>query len=99
MNKRLLTRRGHAKPARPFMIGAVDTETEGLNGELVLAQAFHETWIDWAGKATAQIYENARALVHHIFSLDRKLLRKTVWYAHNSEYDWRYFIEAFEEYG
>ena len=84
-----LTRKPHMSPKRNFLIGAIDSETKGLDGKPLLFQAFHETWTD------AVLYNTADELLLHILSLEAKVLKKTIWYSHNAEYDWRYLLEAF----
>jgi hypothetical protein len=80
-------------PNRPFNVAAFDTETDGLGGPLVLAQLYVEGWQD------AKIFYDAKGLLDCIFDMPHKVLRKTIFFAHNGEYDWRYLINAVHDYG
>lgn len=95
MGQAPLTRRKPMGPKRPFKIAAFDTETRLLNGRLLIAQAYHEDWekpVIYDGKNPTLDF------LHHVFSLDVKLLKKTVWYSHNAEYDWRYLYDGLVSY-
>lgn len=81
------------KPARAFQIGAIDTETIGLDGELALAQVYHEYWKE------AEVYDTTYEVIDRIFSLEVETLRETIWFAHNAEYDWRYMIKEMQASG
>jgi DNA polymerase type B, organellar and viral len=86
----------YAKPmsaTRPFNIAAFDTETKGLDGALVLAQLYMDGWED------AKVFPTADDLLACIFAMSHKVLRKTIFYAHNAEYDWRYLINGIEKFG
>lgn len=89
-----VTRAKPMKEKAPLLFGAIDTETYNLNGRLLIAQSAHEAW-----NGAAHVYRTAAELLEHIFSLDRDLLKNTVWFAHNAEYDWRYLLDAFEAWG
>jgi hypothetical protein len=73
---------------RPFNVAAFDTETDGLGGPLLLAQLYMDGWPD------AELFPDAEGLLTRIFDMPHKVLRKTIFYAHNAEYDWRYLINA-----
>lgn len=88
-----VTRQPPMKPQRSFKIAAIDTETKGLDGPFAIAQAYHEDWSE------PEIFRNVRAMVKRILSVDQKTLRKTIWFAHNAEYDWRYVIGAVKSFG
>ena len=77
---------------RSFYVAALDTETIGLDGELSIVQLYHELWDE------PRIYENVSDALEYIFSMNEKILSKTIWYSHNAEYDWRYMFEAFRRY-
>ena len=83
------TRKNPMRAKRSKMFAAIDTETRGLNGPLALAQMFHETWSE------ARVYPSAARLLDDLFALPRDLLTRTIFYAHNAVYDWRYFLDAF----
>jgi DNA polymerase type B, organellar and viral len=78
--------------SRPFSVAAFDTETDGLNGPLVLAQLYCDGWPD------AEIFPTARGLLDRIFGLPHKVLRKTIFFAHNAEYDWRYLLSELKNF-
>ena len=92
-SNRALTRQPPMREKRNFRIGAIDVETRGLNGALLLAQTFHEDWPE------ARIYTTAEHMLEDILSLPRDQLKHTYWYAHNAEYDWRYMLAAFKNFG
>jgi len=73
-------------PNRTFFIGAFDTETNGLDGELLLCSYAHES------SPEAVLCNSPIDFLTDIFSRDKKIMRKTVWFSHNAEYDWRYLI-------
>jgi len=78
---------------RRFKIGALDTETYNLHGKLLLAQIYHEDW------GEALVFADAKSIMTYLFSLPEKLLRNTIWYSHNAEYDWRYLVQQFKDWG
>jgi DNA polymerase type B, organellar and viral len=85
----------YAKPmaeTRPFRIAAFDTETKGLDGPLLLSQLYVEDWPD------ARVFPTADDLLACIFAMPHKVLRKTIFYAHNAEYDWRYLINGISKF-
>lgn len=77
------------KPDRPFLIGAIDTETIGLDGRLVLAQIYHETW-----DGQAKVYPKAKPLLRDLFDMDPDTLKNTIWFIHNIDYDLRYIFQS-----
>lgn len=77
---------------RGFFAGAMDTETHDLDGRLLMAQAFHETWSD------AALYSSTRPMLEDIFAMDPATLRKTIWFIHNIDYDLRYIFESLPAY-
>jgi DNA polymerase type B, organellar and viral len=86
----------YAKPmgaVRPFNVAAFDTETKGLDGPLLLSQLYVDGWAD------AKVFQTAKQLLDCIFDMPHKVLRKTIFYAHNAEYDWRYLINSVHEFG
>lgn len=85
-----MARQSPMKEQRNFLIGAIDTETYNLNGRLLIAQSYHEKWAD------ACVHKDAKDLLSHIFAQPRDILKNTVWFAHNAEYDWRYLLDVFE---
>lgn len=96
MGRRPVTQQNKMGEKRSRWFAAIDTETFHLNGRLLMAQSFHEL------DPEPFVYvgdDPALVLLDHIFSRDRKLLFKTIWFAHNAEYDWRYLIRGFEAYG
>lgn len=92
MNKTGFKGQNPQRLARPYKIGVFDTETEGLNGRLL--------WLTYGHEDDPIIQESADPvdMFDYIFSMEPKLLKKTVWYAHNAEYDLRYLINYFERY-
>lgn len=87
------TRANKQREQRNYLVGAIDTETIGLDGCLTLTQSYHEYW-----GCKARIFYTASELLQDLFSLDDNLLRETVWFSHNGEYDWRYLLAEFEKY-
>jgi hypothetical protein len=83
-----VTRQKPMKELRSWRMAGFDTETEGLDGKLLLTQFFHE---DHDKPVT---FKGVAGLINCIFDLSSKLLKSTVIYAHNAEYDWRYIIQA-----
>jgi hypothetical protein len=69
---------------RNFLIAAFDVETKGLDGELQLCQFYHEQWSE------PRVYHRIEYFLEYFFSLEPKLLRKTITYIHNIDYDMRY---------
>lgn len=88
-----ITRKKPMSPRRSFLIGAFDTETLGLDGKFLMGQVYHEYWND------AVTFPTPDDMLNHIFGLPAETLRKTIWYAHNSEYDWRYIIGGLRAFG
>lgn len=88
-----MARMNAMKAARNFTVAAIDVETYNLNGKLLIAQAYHEAWNE------ARVYGSARELLEDIFSLPVEVLKRTVWFAHNAEYDWRYLLDCFKLWG
>lgn len=85
---RPLVRKGAARPKRPFDIGALDTETLGLDGKLAFVTWEHED----GTKGSSTKFNDFFKLILD----DTKDWSKTIWYSHNGEYDWRYMISAFK---
>lgn len=77
------------RDSRSFLIGAIDIETDGFGGEYVYGTIHHETW------ACARGYERMSDLLDYLFSLDAKLLKDTIWFSHNGEFDWSRLIQYF----
>lgn len=71
------------------MIGAIDVETKGLDGPQIFWTAHHEIF---NGSQEPVCFTNSGDLLEWLFLLDGSLLRRTRWYSHNAEYDWRYLI-------
>jgi hypothetical protein len=85
------------RPTRTFKIAAFDTETNGLDGELLFATAYHE---DMAEAACGE-FRTIDEFLDWLFdpeNFDEKVLQKTYWYSHNAEYDWRYLLPYFKRY-
>lgn len=80
-------------PKRNFLIAGFDTETDGLDGRFLMGQLYHEYW------KKPESFRDHHDLLNRIFILPDKILSKTIWYAHNSEYDWRYIIETLPQMG
>jgi DNA polymerase elongation subunit (family B) len=99
---RPLTGKPAMRKHRAFKIGALDCETipfEGSNPRDALDGKVD--WVTWDHEdGYAGEVRNMRKFLTYLFEgqLDEKLLRKTIWYSHNGEYDWRYLIQAFEPY-
>ena len=76
------------KSQRSFVIGAWDVETEGLNGKLLLASWYIE------GMSEPQVIAGTpEEIIRGIISVfcSYPTIR---WYAHNSQYDWRYLVDT-----
>lgn len=82
------------KKMRPFsnkgyrdediMCLSFDTETDGLGGKLLFITAC-------SPDATHEF--KGEHMVHELFELMLQYPTPYVWYAHNAQYDWRYFLE------
>lgn len=75
------------------LFAAIDTETYGLDGRNLLSQLFCEGWDD------AEVFTSIEVMLDRLFSIDKATLRKTIWYAHNAEYDWRYLDDYIKALG
>jgi hypothetical protein len=81
---------------RAYNIGALDCETDGLDGPLLYTSAFDEV--------TGELFEaphktgTKNFLKYVLYQFDRKKLKNLIWYSHNGEYDWRYMVSTFKEF-
>lgn len=89
----IMKRRAHEHKKLNFTVAAIDTETRGLNGEVLMTQLYCDGWSD------AELFEDHRDALERVFSIPSATLKKIIWYAHNAEYDWRYFIETIVDLG
>lgn len=76
----------HIERGEAPKIAAWDTETNGLNGELLLATYAHAQKSGYISGRPDQIAEQ---LIDIMFENTDKL-----WFAHNADYDWRYIVPA-----
>lgn len=66
------------------IVCAIDTETRGLGGELLMCQ--------WG--VFDQIYiSTSETMVSEMFECVLQYPRPCVWYSHFAQYDWRYFLD------
>ncbi len=72
------------------IICAIDTETRGLGGELLMCQ-----WGMW-GKVYIATGEN---MVAEMFEVVLQHPKPHIWYSHFAQYDWRYFLDYLTESG
>jgi len=72
---------------RSFVIGAWDVETEGLNGKLLLA-----SWYIEGMSEPRVIIGEPDEIAKGILNIWRSY-PNIRWYAHHSQYDWRYVID------
>lgn len=91
MSRDFFERKPAQREKRMFRVAALDTETHGLNGLIVYATAYHEDWDEPRG------YLSVAEMLDDVFDHAKDFLRKAIWYSHNAEYDWRYFIDYFKE--
>lgn len=80
--------------SRRERFGAFDIETDGLDGDFIILTAQFERPL--GGLSEVEVFNSTREF------LDRVLCDEdcagVVWYGHNAEYDWRYFIPSMVEY-
>lgn len=67
-----------------------DTETDDLGGDLLFITAHDDK--------TCHEFEG-EAMVHEFFTLMAEFPYPYVWYAHNAQYDWRYFLDYIRDNG
>lgn len=72
------------------MVGAIDTETAGLGGELLMCQ-----WGVFNEVHTA----TGPDMLKTMFDFVLQYPEPCIWYSHFAQYDWRYFLDYFEESG
>lgn len=89
----VMKRRPRETKKLTFTVAAIDTETLGLNGAILMTQLYCDGWSD------AELFEDHREALDRIFSMPPAVLKKVIWYAHNAEYDWRYLIETIVDIG
>ncbi len=72
------------------VICAIDTETDGLGGELLMCQ--------WGmfGEVSIATGEN---MVAEMFEVVLQNPKPCIWYSHFAQYDWRYFLDYLTESG
>lgn len=73
-----------------IMVCAIDVETEGLGGKLLMVQ-----W-GYMGNVYTATGEN---MIETMFETVMQLPKPAIWYSHFAQYDWRYFLTFFEEQG
>jgi len=73
-----------------IMVGAIDVETEGLGGKLLMVQ--------WGvmGQVKVATGEN---MVATLFETVLQFAKPVVWYSHFAQYDWRYLLDYLIEQG
>lgn len=70
------------------IVGAIDTETAGLGGKLLMCQ--------WG--ILGQIYtDSSPDMVKNMFDFVLQYAKPAIWYSHFAQYDWRYFLDYFTE--
>lgn len=72
------------------VICAIDTETDGLGGELLMCQ-----WGVFGEVFTA----TGPDMVKTMFDAVLQYPKPCIWYSHFAQYDWRYFLDYFTESG
>lgn len=107
VNTRCFDRTKPQTPRRSFLVGAFDTETDRFgdermnkNGtvaninEVVKICTFHHETLAGPGK-----FDTVSDFLEHILcEWSEKTLRKTIWYSHNAEFDWRFLLSHFKDY-
>lgn len=73
-----------------IMVGAIDTETEGLGGKLLMVQ-----WGIMGQVMTASGPDMLDVLFHCVMQMPKPI----IWYSHFAQYDWRYFMDYLLEKG
>jgi len=69
-------------------VGAIDVETEGLGGKLLMVQ--------WG--VFGQIYTaTGENMVEILFDFVMQYAKPVIWYSHFAQYDWRYFLDYLTE--
>ena len=76
--------------SREQMFAAFDTETDGLGGELLLV-----TWAIAGEEPRSGIIEGNDMIGALIDVM--KANPRPIWYAHNAQYDWRYFMSYIKD--
>lgn len=67
-----------------IMVGAIDVETEGLGGKLLMVQ-----WGIMGQVVTA----SGPDMIDRLFHCVMQMPKPVVWYSHFAQYDWRYFLD------
>lgn len=88
-----ISRRKPEREARDHF-GAFDVETDGLDGAFILLTAQYE--LPDHSLSTTEIFNTPKQFIDWILADPHR--RKVIWFAHNAEYDWRYFIPALVDY-
>lgn len=81
--------KGPEKEERSFKVMALDCETDGLGGDILYASLYHEDWSEPLG------FKDMTSALDFIFAMPPALLKRTIIYSHNANYDWNYFIDSF----
>jgi hypothetical protein len=107
VNTRCFDRTRPQTARRSFLVGSFDTETDRFGDErkrddgtvanikeVVKICTFHHETLDGPGK-----FDNVSDFLEHILcEWPEKVLRRTIWYSHNAEFDWRFILAHFKEY-
>lgn len=72
-----------------IMVGAIDVETEGLGGKLLMVQ--------WGISASNVMTATGDDMVARMFDFVMQYAKPVVWYSHFAQYDWRYFLDYLVE--
>ena len=72
-----------------IMVGAIDVETEGLGGKLLMVQ--------WGISANNVMTATGDDMVARMFDFVMQYAKPVVWYSHFAQYDWRYFLDYLVE--
>lgn len=75
---------------KSIMVGAIDVETEGLGGRLLMCQ--------W-GIMNQVFTDSGPDMVANMFDFVLQYAGNVVWYSHFAQYDWRYFMVYLTERG
>jgi hypothetical protein len=71
------------RPEDEILVGAIDVETDGFNGELLMVQ--------W-GIAGEIHTASGSDMLDKLFDFVLQWTKPAVWYSHFAQYDWRYLI-------
>lgn len=71
-------------------VGAIDVETEGLGGKLLMVQ--------WGVFGNIQV-ATGENMIEIMFEQVMQYAKPVVWYSHFAQYDWRYFLDYFIQKG